>query len=818
MQVKERKFWRSLDELAGDPRFAERVRREFPSGACEWTDPVSRRNFLALMGASLALAGIGGCVRRDPEEKIVPYVQQPEEIIPGRPLFYATAIPIHGYGRPVLVESHMGRPTKIEGNPQHPASLGSTDAMTQASILSLYDPDRSQVVTQAGRISTFDALSAHLSRVMDGNAASRGRGMRVLSEPILSPTLAWQAAQFLTKFPEARWHEFTPVSRDNIHAGAKLAFGEPAGVVYRFDKADVIVSLDSDFLADEPGSVRYARDFVDRRRVRRDRTEMNRLYVVESTISITGAMADHRLPLAPDLIYPLAAAIARALGVAHQPVLGAKTPAAVPESFVRALVADLSTPDITPLVLAGPSQPAEVHAICHAINAHLHGAGQSVVYTAPVEMQGLASLAALVDDIHSGKVNTLFILGGNPVYNAPADLEFAKALDAVPLRIHLGPYNDETSYLCHWHVPMLHALEQWSDACAYDGTATLIQPLIGPLYEGHSIHDFVARLCGRRDLTGREIVRAYWKERYRGGDDFERFWQKSLHDGFVADTALPARKMPIPPGGAVFPPPATAPSTQASLRLVIRPDPNIGDGSFSNNGWLQELPKPITRLTWDNAALMSPRTAARLGVQSGGGVNLTAGARSLASPVAAWIVPGHPDDCVTVHLGYGRRRAGATGTGHGFSAYALRTTAAPWFAGGLQISPTNATFQLACTQLHQLMENRDLVRVHDIEDFRKSRENDSSGQRSFPLTMYKPWDATEPNQWGMVIDINACIGCNACVVACQSENNIPVVGKDQVLVGREMQWLRIDTYFSSEPGDSDRAGANPQTYFQPLPC
>ncbi len=809
-------YWRSLEELAESEEFHEFLYREFPQHASAWPDPVSRRQFLQLMGASLAFAGLSACTRQ-PSEKIVPYVRAPEEIIPGKPLFFATAVLLGGLATGVLVESHMGRPTKIEGNPQHPASLGATDAFAQASVLTLYDPDRSQVVTNLGQISTWGAFLSVLPTSLALQRIMKGAGLRILTETVTSPTLAYQLRTFLNEFPAAKWHQYDPVGRDHGRTGARLAFGEYVETQYHFEKAEVILSLDADFLFSFPGSVRYTREFASKRRVRAGQTTMNRLYVVESTPSVTGAMADHRFPLRSTEIEPFAWAIAQRLGAVEGEGQATDSPRSY-DHRVAAIVRDLQQHRGSSLVVAGEGQPPIVHALAHAMNHTLGNIGTTVVHTAPVEAQPVdqtASLRDLVKDMESGQVEILMILGGNPVFTAPADLQFAAHLVKVKLRAHLSLYDDETSALCHWHIPATHTLESWSDARAYDGTVTILQPLIAPLYDGRSAHEVLTALLGQPGRSSHDIVREYWKSQ-RPTADFEQLWPTALHDGLVVGTALPPKSVTLRETRnwrreAKEPDTNQSPASSPQfLELVFRPDPTIWDGSFANNGWLQELPKPLTKLTWDNAALISPATAERLGLANEEVVDLLSHDRSIRAPI--WIVPGHAEDSVTVYLGYGRTRAGRVGNGAGFNAYALRTAAAPWYTSGLEIRKTGLTFPLACTQHHHSMEGRPLVLANTLAEYREHPHfvHELIHTPAADLTLYPP-HKYEGYAWGMAIDSNACIGCGACVTACQAENNIPIVGKEQVLVGREMHWIRIDRYYK---GDLD----NPETYHQPLPC
>ncbi|HEV8723450.1 MAG TPA: TAT-variant-translocated molybdopterin oxidoreductase [Candidatus Binatia bacterium] len=827
-------YWRCLDELADSEQFHEFLKQEFSQQAAGLLDGVGRRDFLKLMGASLALAGLNGCGRAAPvDKKIVPYVNQPETMVIGKPMFFATAFPMSGVGTGVLVESHEGRPTKIEGNPNHPASVGATDAFAQASILTLYDPDRSQVVKNAGRISTWNAFLIAINDDLEAERVVGGGGLRILTETITSPALANQLRQLLAKFPRAKWHQYEPVNRDNVHAGDRLAFGNNVNTVYRFDNADVILSLDADFLFAGPGNVRYARDFVGKRRVRQNKSEMNRLYAIEATPSVTGSMADHRIALRPSEIPNFAGTIAAKIGL---PVQSSADPQR--SQWIDALVRDLQKHRGASIVVAGDQQPPAVHALAHAMNQALDNVGKTVVYTEPIEANPadqMASLRELVKDMDAGAVRILLMLSGNPVFTAPVDLGFAEQLAKVPLRVHSGLYEDETSAYCHWHIPETHYLESWSDIRAYDGTATILQPLIAPLYSGKSSHELLAALLGTSGETSYDIVRKYWNGQKVAGD-FELFWRTALHDGVVSGTAFKPKTVGLKLVGSWSIADQSVPQTRnskpetrnaqsetgSSLEISFQPDPTLFDGRFANNGWLQELPKPLTKLTWDNAALVSPKTAQRLGlsyqVGARGGehgrvftdvIELRYEGRTLQAP--AWIVPGHADECITVHLGYGRTRAGKVGNGTGFNAYAIRTANAPCYGAGLKIRKIGTQYPLACTQFHHSMEGRDLVRAATIEEYRKN-PNFVQGEHHHESegSLY-PGYKYEGYAWGMAIDVNACIGCNACVVACQSENNIPVVGKTEVTRGREMHWLRIDRYYKGSP-------ENPETYHQPVPC
>jgi molybdopterin-containing oxidoreductase family iron-sulfur binding subunit len=824
-----RPFWRTLDERASDPAFRDRLVNEFPSEIEAITDPVARRTFLKLMGASIALAGVTACTRQPPE-KILPYVRQPEGLVPGRPLFYATAMAIGGVATGLLVESHEGRPTKIEGNPLHPGSVGATDVFAQAAVLGLYDPDRSQTLTNVGEIRPWSAFLGAIRGALTAQQSSGGAGLRILTESINSPTLAAQIRDLLARFPSAKWHQWDPASREAARAGSKLAFGEYVEAQYHVDRADVILALDADFLGCGPGNLRYAREFAGRRRPE-NADRMNRLYAIESMPTSTGSRADHRLALKPSAIQAVARRIAAAVGVGSAPGQSGNASAA---KFADAVAKDLQAHRGSSLVIAGDGQPAVVHALAHAMNQALGNARSTVVYTDPVEAEPIDQMQSLRDlagDMNAGKVDVLVIVGGNPVYTAPADLGFAGAMNKVALRVHLSLHDDETSALCHWQIPEAHFLESWSDARAYDGTASIVQPLIAPLYGGRTAHELLAAMSDRPERSAYDMVRDFWKAQNRApASDFDAAWARWLHDGVIPDTAFAPRSVsarPVRSAEAARDDSSSAsPQANAQLELVFRNDPCVLDGRFANNGWLQELPKPVTRLAWDNAVLVSPATAARLkgepkpaftGGEHGQMLSDVVELRYHGTTVRGPIFPvvGIPDDCAVVHLGYGRTRAGRVGTGAGFNANALRTSDAPWFGGGLELANTGSTTSLACTQYHHLMEGRGQIHAATLEEFARDPKSvhEAPGIEPTPartITLYPDWKY-EGYKWGMAIDVNACIGCNACVIGCQAENNIPVVGKDQVLRGREMHWIRVDTYYRGPL-------ENPETYFQPVPC
>jgi molybdopterin-containing oxidoreductase family iron-sulfur binding subunit len=801
------RMWRSLEELADTDEFRQFLHAEFPEQARAWLEPMSRRDLLRLMGASIALAGFTACTRA-PAEQIVPYVRAPEEFVPGQPLFFATAMSVGGFAKGVIVESHMGRPTKVEGNPDHPASLGATDIFGQASVLGLYDPDRSQVVIHEGRIASWESFVAAMDPALEEQRLKKGAGLRILTDTITSPTLADQLRALLTEFPAAKWHPFEAITRDNARAGARLAFGENVQERHDLDAADVIVSLDADFLGSGAADLHDTRHFSARRRPGTGRGDMNRLYVIESTPSITGAMADHRLRLPARAIEDAAFALAQRL-TSSESAPARESGSDATARFLDALARDLLGHRGSSLVMAGDAQPARVHALAHLINTALDNNGRTVDYTDVVEVRStddMQSVRDLAADMERGLVDLLIIAGGDPVFTAPRDIAFAERLSHVKLRVHLGLYEDETSALCHWHVPEAHYLESWSDARAFDGTVSIVQPLIAPLYGGKSAIELIAALRGKSGLSAYDIVRDYWRDRFSVAE-FEQRWQRALNDGFIAGTALPSKDVSLEASLDALRPDAASPG---GLEIVFRPDPTIWDGRFANNGWLQELPKPLTKLTWDNAAILSPTSARRRNLETGDVAELRYRGATLRAPV--WILPGQADESVTLSLGYGRTRGGRIAAGIGVNAFALRTSDAPWGDAGLEILKTGERYDLASTQHHFSMEGRDLVRVGTIAEFtrdpRFAQQPDieaAAGESLYPGFAY------HGHAWGLTVDLNACTGCNACVVACQAENNIPVVGKTEVGRGREMHWIRIDRYFEGDPAD-------PAMYHEPVMC
>ena len=780
---------------------------EFAEGANEWPDELSRREFLRLASASLALAGLGACTKQ-PIEKIVPYVKQPEGMVPGKPLHFATATTCNGYAQGIIVTSREGRPIKIEGNPDHPASLGATTIWAQADLLDLYDPDRAQAVMRGENISTWNDFLHNVDLALAAQQPSGGAGIHILTNTITSPTLIAQLQTVLKTFPNAKWHRWNPISPGSVN-------GE---VVYDFTKAKVIVGLDSDFLFTHPAALRYARDFALARRVA-DPTDatMSRLYIAEPTPTITGSNADHRIAVAARDIRALAEEIAVRIGASPRSAPLPKELVSF-EPWIQVAANDLVANRGASIVIAGDGQPAEVHELLAEIDNHLGNLQSTVMRRSAIEVSRANhrdSLGQLVDEMKSGAVQLLAILGGNPVYDAPVDFDFASALSKAKMSVHHTLHANETSRLCHWLVPATHFLESWSDAAAFDGSISIVQPLIEPLYANISTHEMIGALIERPVRSAYEIVRQTWRSR-NPTPHFDSDWRRALSNGVFRNIDFQSvRSAELHSAEVRTAENISAVRTGRSpvfLELLFRADPNVLDGHYANNGWLQELPRPFTKLTWENAALVSPQLAAREKIDNGDVVELAFRGRKLNAPV--WIQSGQAENSVTLHLGYGRTEVGRVGKGAGFSAYALRTSDTLWFGDGLTIRKTGAKHSFATTQHHHTMEGRDFLRSGTLAEFvadpkRIAREEEEPARDE---TLYNPNEFENRGYaWGMVIDLGICIGCSACTIACQAENNIPVVGKDQIARGREMHWIRIDTY---ESGKID----NPRFEHQPVPC
>ena len=825
--VKGKRYWRSIDELAGTPEFEAAVAKEFPDQAQEWIDPVSRRGFMKLMGASMALAGLAGCTKQ-PDEPIYPYVKAPEDLILGKANYFATAMPFPTGGVPLLVKSDAYRPIKVDGNPDHKYNQGSSDVFSQGSLLDLYDPDRSQHATLRGNAAEWaEFYEAYRARLLAGKATG-GEGIYFLSGSITSPTLQRQWSEAQKNYPKAKLIQY-----DAALAGT--AFAKGLNPQYSLESADVIVSLDADFLsgAAYPGFHKLTREYAKRRKLANGDRTMNRLYAIESTPTTTGMKAEHRLGLRASEIPAFAAALAAAVGAN-----GASAPAyswtAEQTKFLNALAKDLKANAGKSVVIPGLYQDPSVASLALAINNALGNVGKTVSLggLTPASGDQIADLKGLVADLNAGKVDWIVILNSNPVYDTPADLDFKTALGKAKMNVHLGSHAGETGAEAIWHLPAAHYLESWSDVRSYDGAVSVVQPLIEPLYGGHTAHDFFQAMLDEPSLSAYEAVRSTWRSELSKGGDFEQNWRKALHGGWIDGTAFGGGSV-ADVDSAKLNGSVPTPSPKDAFEIIFRPDPNVYDGRYANVGWLQELPKPITNLSWDNAALVSPATMTKLGAEEGDILEITANGRSVKAPVL--VAFGHPDNSATLYLGYGRELAGRVGSGAGFNAYLIRSSDAPFYATGT-VKKVDGKWGMAVTKSHYQdhrgkaaggkgdgdyslewneAETRGIIRSATLEEYRAKPNFANTDDEEHPVvhketTLFPNWEYKD-NAWGMSVDLNSCTGCNACIVSCYAENNIPVVGKQQVRIGRNMQWLRIDTYFE---GDL----AAPRAHFQPMAC
>ena len=792
--------WRSLEAVAETPAFRDFLAKEFPTAA-RLADGPDRRQFFRLMAASFALAGLSACspASENPRSHEVPYVRTPERIEPSATLAYASATLLDGIANGATVTTFDGRPLKVEGNAAHPWSRGGSDVFAQASILDLYDPQRSQSVRHLDRIASWDAFRGAMVEPFAALRARGGEGLRLLTGPLTSPTLLAQIAALQSAWPRMRWHVHAPAGSAATE-GAAAAFGRPLQVRYRFASADVVVALDGDLLDAGPHQIGTARDWVEARRASAATGRLLVLHAAASTPSLTSAKADHHVAVGPAALAGLAGRLAAEIERPSRPDAGDPVAA-----WVTRAAAALAAARGRGIVTAGATQPAAVHEAVHRLNAALGNHGGPILFTAPV-VAPAAPFADLVAEMKAGAVTSLVMLDTNPVYTAPGDLDVAGALRGVALKIHAGTMFDETAAFADWHLPRAHPLESWGDARAWDGTVTLHQPTIRPLYAGRSDGEILSLLTEAEPRDGLALLRAH----HAAGRDparFEADWTQILLDGFVAGSALPFETVaptPVAPG-AVSAPPAPAPGGR--LDVLFRPDPTVWTGAFADNGWLQELPKPLTKLVWDNAVAVSPALAEREGLANGDLVRVAVDGAGIEGPV--WILPGQAADTLTLALGYGRTVPDRLSTGIGYSAYPLRQDASPWHRPDATLTKLGRSLRLATTQDHSTLEGHDFVRLQRVDGAPVETVPDD-------LPSFYARKDDDGRAWGMVIDQDSCIGCNACVVACQAENNIPIVGKKEVAIGREMHWLRIDRYYS---GLKTGAGLDdPDTHFQPVPC
>lgn len=827
-EQKQPNYWKSLNELAQNEEYKKYLEREFPENATEMNDEVSRRSFLRVMGASIALAGFASC--RRPAQKIVPYSKQPEDLVQGEPLYYSSAMPFKDALTGLLVETHEGRPTKVEGNDLHPASNGNSNTFQQGTVLGLYDPDRSRYIRKEGNRASWNDFVSFCQQQFSNSDAR----IAFISEANSSPTYQRLKEQALQEFPQAEWVTYEPFGEENRLEGHKMAFGEKVRAVRRFDKADVILSLDDDFMnpAANKNNVQDVGRYTDRRRVESTDDDMSRMYSVESTFSLTGSNADNRLRLKSSQIKAFTFALAASLS---EQVDGLEAFSQYSNKFsqhhwIEALTQQLLDAEGRSIITAGNEHAPEVHAAVAAINYALNNDGETVEYRSVPhidEEYQHRKFADVVSAMNAGEFDAVVMIGTNPVFTAPSDLNVEGALDNVSASIHLSNYYNETSKQATWHVNRTHFLEAWSDGYSFDGTRSIVQPVISPLFSGISELEFLFAVVNGEETKGHELVKSTWQDFYP--DNFTSNWEKVLHDGVDSTDNFPEVNVSLTDDFASAARNwSTETTDEEGLELVIRPDTTIYDGRFANNGWLQELPKPMTKNTWDNVALMSPRTAENLGVQNEDLIQITAGEVSIKLPV--WIQPGHADNSITTSVGYGREGIGRVANKAGFNTYPARTTASPHIQRDISVKKLGERHTIANTQDHHSMEGRALVRETTLQNYKQnpdfasyeeayggaelpgSKTAEEAGE-DFPIPLFdaQKYPDYEP-QWGMSIDLNACIGCGTCTIACQAENNIPVVGKREVNRGRELHWIRTDRYFK---GDDEE---NPQAFHQPVPC
>ncbi|MFL5345694.1 MAG: TAT-variant-translocated molybdopterin oxidoreductase [Hyalangium sp.] len=823
-------YWRSLEEKLGKAEYLEESRPEFPEGADLPPTGVARREFMQLLGASLALAGATACSTRPVDERMVPYTRTPPELVPGNPLHYASGMTFGGHTSGILVTAREGRPIKVEGNPQHPVNLGAAGVFEQAFLMSLYDPQRARVLRNRKDPRSLRTFGEELGTVI-ARAAQENGGTRVrfLTEPNTSPVLDDLRSRIQKRLPNARFVSYTSVTQDAASEGTRAVLGQPATPLYDFSKADVVLSLDADFLESRPANLAYARAFAQRR----DPAEgnLNRLYVAEPRFTITGGMADHRLRVTSAEVFAVAAAIASRVGGDVAGLAGAASQKAqlnaAHQKWVDAVAADLRAASGRSVVLAGERQPAAVHALAAALNAALGNVGQTVRYIPATvsETTSAAALRPLVDELKNGAVDVLVISAWNPIYRAPVDLGLREVLDPKnPNRnkltvVYTSLFEDETSAYADWFIPAAHELEAWGDGRSIDGTVTIVQPLIQPLFNGVPTAEFLATFLGEPFRNSYQILRDFYRGRAAAGSDFETAWETWVSVGIVPESAPAALAGTPNVGGAAALVNAYTPPASGGLEVNFVADYKVYDGQFANMSWLQELPDPISKMTWDNAAYISPKTAEDNHLEPGDIATLTTRVGKLEVPV--WILPGTADNVVVLPLGYGRTGLFETVAKEiGFDANQLRSVDAPWFEGGAKLAKGRTTHKFALSQSHWRMEGRPIALDMTVAQFHKELEAEK--EHASPVLARVRGDEESANlmpdfkyedyKWAMAIDLARCTGCAACVVACQAENNIPVVGKEQVARSREMQWLRIDRYFTGDDLN------DPEMVMQPVAC
>tara|TARA_R100001143_G_scaffold63545_1_gene71608 strand:- start:11571 stop:14606 length:3036 start_codon:yes stop_codon:yes gene_type:complete len=826
-------YWKSLNELAQNKEYKNFVEREFPEDATELSDQVSRRSFLRVMGASIALAGFASC--RKPIQKILPYSRQPEDMVLGEPLFYATSMPFQDSVTGLLVTNVEGRPNKIEGNEIHPGSNGRTSIYNQASILGLYDQDRSRSPRQNNEPTTKDDFVSFAAE----HFSDRNRRILFIDEANSSPTYHRLKSETLSEFPNAEWVTYEPFSDRNAIEGTQIAFGQRLRTVNHYDNADLVVTLDDDFMSPHAhrNSVENSVKLTSRRKVESTEDMMSRIYSVENAYTNTGSYADHRLRLKSSQIAPFTYALAAKLS---ESVSGLSAFSGVTNEFsnhnwINTLASELLSNRGNSVISVGLDHAPETHAAVAAMNVALENSGNTVTYLSVPFLNDRDEYNAFlnaVNDLKAGAYDTLVMVGTNIAFNAPADLGLAEALSNVETKIHLSDYVDETSRVSDWHVNRAHFIETWGDGHSFTGERSIIQPQILPLFDGLSEVEFLSILLNGELTSGYELVQNTWRDVI--ASDFNRQWESVLHDGVHLESAY--TQVPVSISGMFSDSMSSAINDESinGIEISIKPDARIYDGRFANNAWLMELPEPMTKITWDNVALMSAATAEKIGIDPERSfknnevplVRITAQGETIE--IAAWVSPGHADDSITLTVGYGRNNIGRVADGVGVNTYPLRTSQEMFFQTA-NVEPAGGTYEIACVQDHHSLEGRDMIRTATLDEYKENpdfatyesvhgyeipgmKEARAEGDERGPISLFEEQYGPEHQpQWGMTIDLNSCFGCGVCTIACQAENNIPVIGKREVGRRRIMHWIRTDRYYV---GDAD----NPTAYHQPVPC
>lgn len=831
-------YWKSLNELAKNKEYQKYAEREFPEDASELTDQVSRRSFLRVMGASIALAGFASC--RKPVQKILPYSKQPEDKVLGVPDYYATSMPFQDSVAGLLIENNEGRPSKVEGNEDHPSSLGKTSIYHQAAILGMYDPDRSRQPRHNGEQVGYDDFAEFAASHFDNT----DRNILFISEANSSPTLQRLKGDIQSRFPNSQWVTYEPFGDDNRVEGNNLAFGQRLRTVNHFDEASIIVSFDDDFMtpSGNKNSVEAARRFSMARYVNGIEDTMSRLYSIENSYSITGSMADHRLRMKSSeieaMVFALAARLSRNLNGLD--AYSGYSNEMSNHDWIETLANELIVNRSNTILTVGTGHSPAAHATVAALNNALGNIGSTVtVHELPFgsDASSTDSFAEAVNQTRSGDFDTVVFIGTNPAFTAPSDLQFEDALSGAATKIHLSDYVDETSRLCDWHINRAHFLEAWGDGYSYTGERSVIQPQILPLFDGISEIELLHTLLEGESGSGHDLVQQTWQEFISG--NFEQEWERVLHDGIDENSSgFEEVNVSIQSGFSSQISPMLQTSVTEGIEITIKPDPTLFDGRYANNSWLQELPDPMTKITWDNVALMSPATADSLGLPTEQSfksndvpvIRISSGDNAIE--IAAWVQPGHADNSITLYAGYGRENIGRVADGVGVNVYPLRTTENTYYSA-VDVSTTGQMYEIACVQDHNSIEGRDMVRSATLEEYRENpnfssyesvhgyevpgideaeRDGDDNLAKGGPISLFdEQYGPDYQPQWGMAIDLNTCFGCGVCTIACQAENNIPVVGKREVGRRRIMHWIRTDRYYE---GDED----NPGVYHQPVPC